>query len=76
MEQALQNIFAEPTPSTRYVEITKKTSSSKYVTVDVYGRKWPAESQTLWNVGDYVVIQFGRIVGRTQKLSDPVNYEV
>lgn len=75
-DQALQNIFDEGSTNTRYVEITKKLSLTRYETVDVYGRKWLADSNTRYNVGDYVVVQFQRIVGTSSPFTTPVNYEV
>lgn len=75
-DQALQNIFKETEPNTRYVEITKKLSLTRYQTVDVHGRKWLADSSIKFNVGDFVVIQFNRIVGSSKPFTNPTEYEV
>lgn len=76
MEKALQNIMRESDPETRFVQINEKISTGVYKTSDVYGRIWRVRSSIEWQVGDYVVIQLGRIVEKTSSFSTVKTFEV
>lgn len=76
MKQALDNIFRQQQPISRYVEVEKKIGRNRYKTFDVYGRVFNATSELPWKPGDTVEIQLGRIIARSGKLGDIKEYEV
>lgn len=71
MDQALKNIFRDEQPITRYTKVVKKINATRYQVTDAYGRLFVVDSDQDWRIGQFVKVQFNRIIGSSKKFTTP-----
>ena len=63
METALKNIFKEPEPDERVVQISSFLGNERYKAKDAQGRLYTIRSDQHLSINKFYRVQLGRVIG-------------
>lgn len=76
MKSVLKKLFIDPPPTTLFLSVDRRISTSRYQLVDDAGRISFADSTDFYPPGTAVIVRSGAIVEAGSRAGKPKTYEV